>query len=651
MHDEEAMHGDETGAPESHPPIRRRDFVNGVLVAASGALLGAPGRFLAAADGAVNPLPGESTSGYPPLLTGLRGSQPGSEGVPHALRDGAAWPNPIDSGEIYDLIVVGAGISGLAAAHYYRRVIKRNARILLLENSDDFGGHARRNEFWMDGRLHLMNGGSQDLENPRPFGPRLISLLRELGIPADQLPSRADADRVYERMGLHEGIYLDHNTFGTEALIIDRPDWSWTRKLAGVLLPDAVKKDIVELEEGIENPWPGLSDAQKKQRLSRMSYRDFLLSVRQVDARTPAFYDGQTKDLWCTGIDAVSALDAWGVGMPGFQGLKLTPRAIRRMGSTPAGYAECGGSSDTGGQRKVHLPDGNASVARALLRTLIPAAVPGATYDDLISVPVRYAGLDQTDAAVRLRLSSTAVKVMNGNGRGGSVEVTYIRGQDAFKVAARHCVLACYNAIIPYLCPSLPSTQIRALHSTTRAPLVYATVALRSWVPFVRSGVFRVHAPGADFPFLWLNEPTSIGGFRTPEGPEYPILLHMTAMPCAPGRSEMDQHRAGRAELLATSFGAFEQRIGAQLTAIFGASGFDAARDIEAITLNRWPHGYAHEYNPLFDADLPEHERPYVIGRQRHGNIAIANSDAGAAAYMESAVEQAYRAVSELKGI
>jgi spermidine dehydrogenase len=645
------MDDEETRALELPPTIRRRDFVNGVLVAASGALLGAPGCLLAAPDGVSKMLPADSTTNYPPLLTGLRGSQPGSEGVPHALRDGAAWPNPLKVDEVYDLVVVGAGISGLAAAHYYRRVIKHNARILLLENSDDFGGHARRNEFWIDGRLHLINGGSQDLENPRPFGPRLLSLLKELGIPVEQLPSRADADRVYEDMGLHEGIYLDHKTFETEALIIDRKDWSWTRKLAAVSLPDAVKKDIVELEEGIDNPWPGLTDAVKKERLSRMSYRDFLLSVRQVDARTPAFYDAQTKDLWATGIDAVSALDAWGVGMPGFQGLRLTPRATPRMGNTPSGYAECGGSADTGGQRKVHLPDGNASVARALLRTLIPAAVPGGTYNDLINVPVRYAGLDQAKAAVRLRLSSTVVKVVNGAGQRGSVEVTYVQGHDAFSVAARHCVMACYNAIIPYLCPSLPSAQIQALHRSTRAPLVYASVALRSWVPFVRSGVFRVYAPGAAFPFLWLNEPTSSGGYKTPEAPEQPVLLHMTAMPCAPGRSEMDQHRAGRAELLATSFGTFEARIVEQLAAIFGAFGFDADRDIMAVTVNRWPHGYAHEHNSLFDADLPEHQRPHVIGRQRHGNIVIANSDAGAAAYVESAVEQAYRAVGELKDL
>jgi spermidine dehydrogenase len=450
-------------------------------------------------------------------------------------------------------------------------------------------------------------------------------------------------------MGLREGIHLDQKTFGTEALIIDRTDWSWARKLAGVSLPDAVKRDIIELEEGTDNPWPGLTDAVRKDRLSRMSYRDFLLSVRHVDARTPAFYDGRTKDLWATGIDAVSALDAWGVGMPGFQGLRLTPRATTRMGNTPSGYAEHGGSADTGGQRKVHLPDGNASVARALLRTLIPAAVHGATYDDLVNVPVRYAGLDEPGATAQLRLSATAVKVVNSAGVRGGVEVTYVRGHDGFSVAARHCVLACYNAIIPYLCPSLPRAQIQALHSTTRAPLVYASVALRSWVPFVRAGVFRIHAPSAAFPFLWLNEPTSVGGYATPEAPEHPVLLHMTAMPCAPGRSELDQHRAGRAELLATPFSTFEAHISEQLAAIFGASGFDPVRDITAITINRWPHGYAHEHNSLFDADVPEHQRPHVIGRQRHGNIVIANSDAGAAAYVESAVEQAYRAVSELK--
>ena len=128
------------------------------------------------------------------------------------------------------------------------------------------------------------------------------------------------------------------------------------------------------------------------------------------------------------------------------------------------------------------------------------------------------------------------------------------------------------------------------------------------------------------------------------------MLVHMERTPCKPGLPEHEQNRAGREELLSTPFATIEGNIRDQLTRTLGAGGFDAARDIEAITVNRWPHGYAPEYNPLFDPDVPEAQRPNVIGRARVGQIAIANSDAGAAAYTDSAIDQASRAVNELPG-
>jgi len=157
-----------------------------------------------------------------------------------------------------------------------------------------------------------------------------------------------------------------------------------------------------------------------------------------------------------------------------------------------------------------------------------------------------------------------------------------------------------------------------------------------------------VYAPGSYHTTLRLNPEVDIGGYRSAQTPDEPILLQMYRSPCKPGLSEHEQNKAGRAELLATSFATFEHHIRDQLARTLGPGGFDPADDIQAITVNRWPHGYAREYNPLFDPEVPAAQQPHVIGRARFGRIAIANSDAGGLAYTDSAIDQASRAVHEL---
>jgi spermidine dehydrogenase len=210
--------------------------------------------------------------------------------------------------------------------------------------------------------------------------------------------------------------------------------------------------------------------------------------------------------------------------------------------------------------------------------------------------------------------------------------------------------MACYNMMIPHLCPELPPAQKDALHKLVKTPLVYTSVALRNWEAFHRLQVHRIYAPGSYHCYVRLNPHVNIGAYRSCRSPREPILVHMVRTPCSPGLSELDQHRAGRAELLATPFETFERRIRDQLDRCLKDGGFDPARDITAITVNRWPHGYAPEYNPLFDPDVPEAQRPHVVGRAPFGRIAIANSDSGAAAYTDSAIDQAHRAVTELLG-
>jgi len=636
-------------------PITRRDFLNGLAVGtaaiACGPLLAAPG---GAAGALPAPLAAQDTPGYyPPLLTGMRGSHAGSFEAAHALRDGQLAPAPTDTGEEYDLIIVGGGISGLAAAHFYR-AHARSSRILILDNHDDFGGHAKRNEFDLDGRLNLMNGGTLEIDSPRPYGKVAADLVKTLGLNVAELIKTTQHLGYYDRLGLQAGAFFDRETFGMDKLVVGTGKRMLAQAIAQAPLSEPARKQVVELETGRIDYMPGLSSDEKKQRLSRMSYEVFLRDVVHADPAVLKFYHAMTHGEWGVGTDAVSALDCWAFDMPGFQGLALAKGSIARMGYTPAGYA------DTGGSLKLHFPDGNATIARLLVRDLIPQAVsgpaaagsraPGSPAEHIVTARIDYSQLDTPDAPLKLRLNSTAIRVRHvGEPKTATqVEVTYVRAGRAYTARARGSVLAGYNMMIPYLCPELPAAQKEALHSLVKTPLVYTSVALRNWQPFVRLKLYRVYAPGSYHTYFHLNQHVDIGAYKSAASPDDPILVHMVRTPCQAGLPEHEQNRAGRAELLSTSFETFERNIRDQLGRTLADGGFDPARDITAITVNRWPHGYAPEYNPLFDPELPADRQPHVVGRAQFGRITIANSDAGGAAYTDSAIDQAHRAVMEL---
>ena len=628
--------------------MERRDFLNGVAVSIAGLWAGACDW---AAGGAI-PVEAQNAPGYyPPLLTGMRGSHEGSYATAHSIRDGTFWKTagaPIATGESYDLVVVGAGIGGLAAAHYYRARAGNAARILILDNHDDFGGHAKRNEFRVGGRMLLANGGTQSIESPFPYSAQSKALLTTLGIEPAALEAKCDNRHRYD--GLEGAAFFDKETFGVDRLVVGLPGRggdgeaavnapTWAAFAAKTPLSTVAQRDLVRLWGSTADHMPGVASAEKKERLTHMSYRDFLVKVLGMHEEIVKFMQKATHGLYGIGIDAVPALDCWAIGFPGFGGLKLDPTG-------PGGrlsYTARGSFTD---EYSFHFPDGNASIARALVRALIPSAIPGKTAEDLVTAPVDYSRLDS--GPVRLRLSSTALRVRHVSP--GEAEVTYGGGGKAYTVRAKSVVMACWNMMIPYLVDELPEAQKTALHYGVKVPLVYTQVALRNWTAFHTLGMHRVTTPGMYHSSMALSEPIDIGAYATAHTPDEPIVLHMLRTPCAPGLSARDQQRAGHAELLATPFATFEQKIRDQLGRVLGGGGFEPDRDITAITVNRWPHGYAYEYNPLWDPDWPPGQSPCEIGRKRHGRIAIANSDAAAAAYTDVAIDQGYRAVDELLG-
>jgi spermidine dehydrogenase len=626
-------------------PITRRDFLDGVAVAIGGASL------LAEQARAATIFPQDRPGYDPPTLAGMRGSHDGSYDFAHALRDGKPVGTPVDTGETYDLVIVGGGISGLAAAYFYR-ARNASAKILIVDNHDDFGGHAKRNEFRPGGRLFITNGGTLSIESPFDYSKEARGLLSELGI--DPVTLEEKSEKITDRtalQGLQNAFFFDKETFGTDRLVVGMPggrrggaaaSLTWKEYLAKTPLSEQAQADIARLQEEHTDYMAGLSDDEKKDRLSRMSYKDFLLNVVKVHPDVIPFYQTRTHGLYGVGIDAVGALELW-PNSPGFQGLNLKPGPYRRLSFTALG------EHIPKKPYEYHFPDGNATIARLLVRSLVPGAMPGHTAEDSVLANVDYGRLDRSDSPVRIRLGSTCLRARHiGNPvTAKEVEVVYGREKQMYSVRAKSVILGCWNMMIPYLCPELPQKQQEALHYGVKVPLVYTAVALRNWTAFKKLGIRGVQTPGMYHSTLNLEQPTDIGDYRPALSPDQPILVRMLRTPCKPGLSARDQQRAGHADLLSTPFSTFERNIRDQFARVLGAGGFDPARDIDAITVNRWPHGYAYEYTFLWDPEWPKGQSPCEVGRKRFGRISIANSDAAAAAYTDQAIDQAYRAVQE----
>ena len=284
----------------------------------------------------------------------------------------------------------------------------------------------------------------------------------------------------------------------------------------------------------------------------------------------------------------LSAYDAMDSGNPGFSGLALPAEA--EEASEPYIY---------------HFPDGNASIARLLARSLIPAVASGSTMDDIVLADFDYSKLDQAGQPIRIRLSSTAVGVHNAPDGKGPVDIGYVQADTLHRVQGKQCVLACYNMIIPYLMPELPDAQKEALAENVKVPLVYVNVVIRNWQSFVKLGVQQIYSPTAFFSLTKLDYPVALGGYNNPRSPDEPVVLHMVHVPVVPnqGLSMIDQNRIGRQQLLEMTFDDFEKKVTDQLDRMLGGGGFQSSRDIAAITVNRWPHGYARVANSLFDKE------------------------------------------------
>jgi spermidine dehydrogenase len=607
-------------------PITRRDFIGGV--ATSVTLLGTAHAGAAPTTG-LDPQP----EPYPPLRTGLRGQYPGSFEVAHQARDGG-FDGPIatdDTGEHYDLVVVGAGISGLSAAHLYRKALGKERRILVLDNHDDFGGHAKRNEFRHDGRVHLSFGGTVSIETPFPYSYTAKALLAELGIDPTSFKRYERPERI---QGLGLGIFFDREHFLGDKVVAGAGDRPWREFFADAPVSAAVRADLTRLHTARIDYLPALDPAQKAAALKRISYQDFLLKHAGLLPVSLPFFLGLGWNVRNNKrVDTCPAYVAWRSGSPGFAGMQIEPEP-----KVDADY--------------FHFPDGNASVARLLVSQLVPSVFPGRQdQESIVLAPAAYGNLDLAANPTRIRLNSTVVRVEHVVEPDAvterAVRIVYVSDGKRRQVTAANVILACFNNIVPFIVPSLPADQRQALRYASKVPMQCTNVLLRNWEPLKTLGVSAIHAPTGYHTELMLDTPLVIGGYESLRDPSHPAVVQLIRNPNKPGLPRREQNRAGRAEMLATPFEAIEVDTRSQLNRMLSPAGFDARRDILAITVNRWPHGYAYTYDTLGDPDLPDADRPHVLGRRAFGRIAIANADSGAAAFTNVAIDQAERAVQE----
>jgi spermidine dehydrogenase len=616
--------------------VTRREFIDGIACA------------IVAGSAATVPLHAQASDPpYPPSRTGYGGSRPADFQIAHGVRDGRRYDlskEPV--AEHYELIVIGAGIGGLATAHYLRKS-RPGARILVLDNHDDFGGHARRNEFNVDGRFMLGYGGSESMEGPSTRWSRVArECVESLGVNFERFETAFNVT-LYPGLGLSFGLFFPRELFGVDKLLSGDPMRSLPSDVPAKLhngrpvpafiadwpVDDVQKARLLALYTDTRDVLAGKSAQQKMQLLETTSYRDYAARYFGLDERSLAMFDGRTLDFYAFKSGSVPALYAWTDEYPGFQGIGIKMPKEGTYENDP--YIH-------------HFPDGNASLARLFVRELVPGVAPGHGMEDIVSAKFDYGKLDMPGNAVRLRLASTAVAIANNH---AGVDVLYAQGEKLTRVSAKHAVYAGYSAMLPYICPELGAAQRKAVADQVKAPLVYVNVALRNWRAWVKLGIHNVNNPAGFYATMKLDYPVSLGDYRCPTHPDEPMIVHMSHVPWIDGpvKDLRANLRAARAVLYARTFAEFESHARDELTRILGPGGFDADRDIAAITVNRWGHGYAYDPNPLYD-DMAQGEREMAASIVPVGRIHFAGSDAAWMAYAHYAIDSAHRAALEITG-
>lgn len=637
--------------------ITRRDFLNGVAIGVGGVLLSSYGGQVDAAlstEVLTNGLAGsgELANYYPPTLTGMRGSHKGSFEVAHALAWQGQKPEQYQAlDEQYDLVVVGTGMSGLAAAWYYRKKMGHDARILLLDNHDDFGGHAKRNEFHHNGSMVLSLGGAQNIENPANYSDAAASLLNDLGLDQeafDAMVYNTPDDYVlggkfHGNVGLTMPGSEGHVTYGGHWLKFMHGRGEYVSAVRELPFPKDEQDKLISFFGGEKDYLGDLSLTEKYAYVKSVSYNRFLVDRVGLSDEAVQVLSVHLRNLSGPSGWNHTVLESLAQGAPGLRAMGWLANIAD---SLAAMFIE-----DLAETRM--FPDGNASIARLLVQKLIPNVSPNMKgFEDISVARFDYGALDQESQTTRMRLNSTVVGVreVEAGTQKEKVQIDYVQQGKPFRVTAKHCVLACYNGLIPHLCPEMNEHQKEGLTYGVKVPFVYANVLLDNGHAFSKLDVSITQCPFDEFQWVSAAPTMTTGGYQPPVKPQDPMALLMMSSPTPateePGTAR-DLLRIGRSKIYTTTFEQYEKDIREQLQAMLGKYGFNHESDIRAITVNRIPHGYAYGYLGLDDPQWEDGQAPHEIGRAQFGRISIANSDSEARAYMDAAFDAAWRAVEE----
>ena len=630
--------------------ITRRDLLNGMAISAVGAMLPAyAGEPKVRLDSSMRP--GGPSTYYPPTLTGMRGSHAGSFEVAHALAWQGQKPDAYESlDEHYDLVVVGAGMSGLAAAWYYLKKAGPEARVLLLDNHDDFGGHAKRNEFHHKDRMILSLGGAQNLDNPSNYGDIAGSLLIDLGIDEAAIAKMAantpDDYVLGGKLGGDVGLTVpdgdEHLTIGGHWLKFFHGRGDYQAGVRDLPIPEEQKDKLVAFFGGEKDFLDDLSLTKKWDYVNNTSYNQFLVDRVGLSVDTIPILNAHLLILNGPSGWNHTVLEGILAGSPGLRAMGWLADFVDSIGAMLL--------DELAGDIRM-FPDGNASVARLLVQKMIPDVAPNMKgFEDVAIARFNYGALDQADQSTRIRLNSTVVGVREVD---DYVQIDYVQQGKPLRITANHCVLACYNNLIPALCPEMSDAQKSGLGYGVRVPFVYANILLENGRAFSELGVQITQCPYD--PFQWVSAAPTVtsGGYEPPRGPDDPMVVFMMASPTPADGTEgttRDLLRLGRHKIYASTFDDYEQQIREQLQKMLGKHGFNHEADIKAITVNRIPHGYAYWYQGLDDPEWEEGQAPHEIGRQQFGRISIANTDSEVTPLMNAAFDAAHRAVEEQTG-
>jgi spermidine dehydrogenase len=555
--------------------------------------------------------------------------------------------------ETYDMIIAGSGISGLSAAHFYQEKFGGDKKVLILDPLNHFGGHAHRNEFNINGNHLLGYGGSESFQSPKlNFSKTVHDLMKFLKVETIKFEKEFFNQTTYSKLGLSRGTFFGAEKFEKDTLAIGDPTaWvsdevlpenlnakSFEEFFSQFPMAQASKDQLLELFTKKKSTLSRFSNPKDRADfLTTISYEQFLREEWKLSEEAIHYFYHRTIDFFGLPISQIPTSDAFHYGLPGFHGIELPiEHKENELGPLDEPYI-------------YHFPDGNSSLARLLIRSLIPTIAEGKTMEDIVLDKFKTEELDSVNNSVRIRLGYTVVYAANTSD--GFVDIGIVKNADGSmqRLKAKHTTLACFNMVIPFIHKDLKADQAQALSMNVKVPMVYSNVVLNNWKSWVKLGVHEIYGVNTFHSRIKLDYSVKMGGYSGPTDPSQPIVVHMVHIPSVPASTDIRAAlRQSRKTFFAIKPEDFEKHILDDLTRMLGPGGFNAQTDIAAINVNRWSHGYAFGANTLIESEA-ESTRIMNLARQRVGNITIANSDAGWSAYAHTAIDEAYRAVNELE--